>query len=399
MKKVIVFVTLLLVVISGCSCKKDQRAAIFSSYVVGYKNIEDIHGVFVEPFGSYISLVNYNKKKLDKVKGVFDEAVFKYHSLFDRNYYYKDRQGNLINNVKVINDSYGSENYIMVDKELVNILLEGIKYSKLSNGKFNILAGSIIDLWDERFSSKDETIRYVDPSEEDILKAMKCVVDVNDIDSVLYVDKEHSSVKFNSIEGCDGKASIALGALAKSYFLDKMVENNVFKDIGASIFDGGQSSIIVRGDNPVREGGFFNIAIKNNLRGGQALQIFLKNRAMSTSSINNRNYVNQFGDVRHHIINGVSGYPSTYLLSATAVGDSAMVADIVTTTLMCMDSLDEIKSYLLLLENQGVKLDVLLQVKENDNLKVLVNSSMRFIITNVSDNGVNVEEFSYGIEA
>ena len=71
----------------------------------------------------------------------------------DRNYYYKDSKGNLINNIKIINDSYGSGASIEVDEIIIDALKEGVKYTKLSNGRFNIISGSIVDVWDERFTS------------------------------------------------------------------------------------------------------------------------------------------------------------------------------------------------------------------------------------------------------
>ena len=45
-----------------------------------------------------------------------------------------------------------------------------------------------------------------------------------------------------------------------------------------------------------------------------------------------------------HIIDGLSGYPNDFVVGCTVVGDSAMVMDVISTTLMTMDSIEEIKS-------------------------------------------------------
>ena len=170
-------------------------------------------------------------------------------------------------------------------------------------------------------------------------------------------------------------------------------------DLDDYILDAGQSSIIVSGDNPTREGGVYNIAVTNSLNGGYAVQLQLSdNGAVSTSSGDQKGYVKEDGTRRHHIIDATSGYPNTYLLATTVVSNSAMIADIMTTTLMTMVSMEEIKAYLTLLQNNGVEAKVLLQVKENNTLKVYANSSMQSVIGQVFE-GVTVEEFSYGAQA
>ena len=209
------------------------------------------------------------------------------------------------------------------------------------------------------------------------------------------------SIKFNSFSSCSDKASITLGAMAKSYFLDKMSAIDEFRNVGASIYDAGQSSIIIRGDNPTRDGGVWNIAVNDSLNSNsftssQAAQLQLQgNNAISTSGIQHRGYVNSEGIIRHHIIDATSGYPNTYLVDATVIGESAMVADIVTTTLMTMNNLEEIKAYLELLETNNIILDVLLQVNNGDSIKLLVNSSMNDQVAQVF-NEIELEVFNYG---
>ena len=133
MKKIFSLLVLFICLISGCSCNKDEavRTSIFSSYVYGYINKDDLEFVRVDPFGSYISLVGYNKKKVESLQDDLSELVNEYHSLLDRNYYYKDNEGNIINNLKVINDSYGTGESISVDPIIIDVLSEGIKYTKL----------------------------------------------------------------------------------------------------------------------------------------------------------------------------------------------------------------------------------------------------------------------------
>lgn len=394
MKKIWCLLLSFIFVLSGCSCNNVSKTTIFSSYIKAYLNKESNDYKLVEPFNTYISVSGYDEDRVKGVESKFNELVYKYHSLFDSNYYYKDNNGNYINNIKVINDSYGDNNGVVVDPVIIDILKEGIKYTKLSNGKFNIFSGAIVDEWKDRFDPLSSLYK-VDVSEEDINEAMNCVLSVNQIDEYFVIDEENNKVVFKSLEGCVGKVSITLGALAKSYFLDQLVEEKVFKDVGSSIYDAGQSSIVIVGDNPLRDNKEWNIGISDSLNEGNALQLSLRgSNKLSTSSYKNNGYVKEDGTIRHHIIDCNSGYPSNYVLSTTVIGDSAMIMDIVSTTIMTMN-LEEIKSYLLLLNDMNVKVDVLLQIKEDTKLKILVNESMKDKIKEVY-NGVSVEVLDYG---
>jgi len=397
-KKIFSLILICICIFSGCSCSDDEiiRTSILSPYISAYISTDSDQIYRVEPFGtSQMMLVGYNEKKVYGIEDEYNELVAKYHSLLDRNYYYKNEDGSFINNIKVINDSYGSGNSVVVDKIIIDILKEGIEYTKLSNGKFNIFSGSIVDLWDARFNMFSQNYG-IDPTSEEVSNAMKCVVKVSDIDNVLIIDEANSSVTFNSFVGCESGASITLGALAKSYFIDDLVEIEAFKKIGPAIYSAGQSSIILKGENPTRDNGEWNIALTDSLNYGQAASLVLEgNQALSTSGGEYKGYTNSEGVKRHHIIDAVSGYPNSFIIGATVVSENAMICDIVTTTLMTMSTLEEAKAYLVLLENRGLSFDVLLQTEDNGSLKLYVNSSMNENINQVNE-GVSVEEFDYG---
>ena len=196
MKKIVGFLILLVSIINGCSCKSEDVKSTFiiSSYIKSYLDKEMTKYTYSEPFGAYVRIVGYDESRLNNVETKFNELVEKYHGLLDRNYYYSDREGNIINNLRVINDSYGTGDVISVDEILIKALKDGVKYTKMSNGNFNIISGSIVDVWDERFTSSDINIRNVDPNAEDIEEAMKCVANVNDIDEILVIDELNNSI-------------------------------------------------------------------------------------------------------------------------------------------------------------------------------------------------------------
>ncbi len=397
MKKLFCLLIMCLCIVSGCSCSKEDisRTSIVSSQVKAYINKDSESYIYVDPFGTYVSLVGYSEKKVYALENEFNELVIKYHSLLDRNYYYKDNDGNLINNIKVINDSYGSGNSVVVDDIIIEILKEGIKYTKLSNGKFNIFSGTITDVWDGRFDYFNP-LYMVDPSEEEVNDAMKCVLKVDQIDESFIIDEENKTITFNKFDGCEVGASITLGALAKSYFLDKISELDSFKKMGAGIYDAGQSSIIIRGKNPTRASGEFLVAVKDSLNGGNAVQLKINgDYSISTSSGDNKGYINSEGVRRIHILDATRGYSSTNLLAVTVIGSEAMIMDIVTTSVMAMSDDNEIKDYLIKLKNNGIDLKILLQKEENNVLKLYANETMKNSLGTIYAN-TSVGDFTYG---
>jgi thiamine biosynthesis lipoprotein ApbE len=230
MKKIIGLLIIIINIVSGCSCDDTvSRTSIYSSSIVAYLDKEKTTYTIVDPFGTIVSLSGYDEKKINKMQKKLDLMTVKYHSLLDRNYYYFDNDGNIINNIKVINDSYGSGQAISVDEIIIDVLMEGVKYTKISNGKFNIVSGSIVNVWDSRFALT--TKWHVDPTYEEIETAMKCVPSANIIDDVLMIDEENNTVKFNRFGDCDNGASITLGAMAKSYFSDKMANIDELKKL------------------------------------------------------------------------------------------------------------------------------------------------------------------------
>jgi len=150
-KKLFCFLIMCLCIVSGCSCSKEEisRTSIVSSQVKAYLDKDSDSYIYVDPFGTYVSLVGYSEKKVLALENEFNELVIKYHSLLDRNYYYKDNDGNLINNIKVINDSYGSGNSVVVDDIIIEILIGLNKNLKTLFDFFNFL--TILFIYCTRF--------------------------------------------------------------------------------------------------------------------------------------------------------------------------------------------------------------------------------------------------------
>lgn len=450
----------------GCSCKKEEieRGSIEVPMISAYQD-KDINGrkTYVYPFNTIISLTYFYKSDKERVSEYFVNEYSSLHTQFDRHYYYFDDNGHLINNLRVINESNGSP--ITVSEDLISIFKEGIKFTKLSNGKFNIGIGNLSDLWDKFISignisryihltnidkfiyengeyiedmngtyilindvyvdiSEMKKYNYVDnhyienseghfilvkdiaPSEEQIRQAKLCTPSVENIEDIIVIDDINNTITINSLSGCNGSVSVTLGALAKSYVAEKIATNEDIKN-GNFLINAGQSTIKILGENLARDNGDWNVGITDSYlvysgesKNASYLLKLSDPISVSTSSGDEKHYFYK-EKYYHHIIDPISGYPNQDRFAVTAITSNAMYADIITTSCMNMD-MNETKEYLSTLKENNINVDVFIQDKENDMVKVYVTSNMNDLVS-IRENedyksyldSIVIEEFSY----
>lgn len=392
-KKVILFI--LLFTLAAC-CNKEQEVKKTTVYADGfllaYK--EDDTTILTQPFGTYFSLTGYYKEKTENLKGLFNAEILRMHKLFDTNYYYKDDQNNIINNLKVVNDSYGTNNEIIIDDDLFNIIQEGIRFTIFSKGKFNVGVGSLVDLWDESIKINGSSYKE-DPSEESVANALNCVPTYEEIEQIIVLDKTNKSVKLMPKSGCENKVLLTLGALGKSYAIEKISKMEEFKE-GPFIIDGGSSSIKAIGRKP--EGEKWTILVKTSsmyeVSPNKSLFQIANDKtfSISTSSGDLNGYINSEGKRRHHIIDATDGYPKDYYYSLTVSQEDAMYADIITTAIMSMNEY-ELYNFIIELGNAGISFGFLIQ-KDNEGVyNVVVNSYMKALQGKVYE--FEIEDYAY----
>jgi len=475
MKKIICLIMSFIFIFSfaACSCNKEDTRILDAknisvSMVQAYLNKEmSGKSTLVYPFNTTISLTYFKDEDIEKVEDYFKTEYSRLHKLFDRHYYYFDDDGNLINNLRVINESNGE--VVVVDKDLIDIIKEGIKSTKLSKGKFNIGVGNLSGLWDGFISagsvkgavdltnktrylyqngeyiedsngnyilgygiyvnidnyarcdydeesnicSENEEGNYIyidgsSPSEEQITESMKCIPSYENIEEVIVVDEVNNTIKINSIEGCNSSLNITLGALAKSYAAEKITSDERFKN-GDYLLNAGQSTIKVIGKNMSRENREWNVGITDsylvykNEYDRYASYLMKLNESMSVStSSGDENHYYYKNNYYHHIIDPLTGYPNQNRFAITATCKNAMYADIITTSLMSMN-MNETTEFLKILKNSGIDVDVIIQDKHSDGVKVLATNKMKNRISirynneKYSDylNSIVIEEFSY----
>ena len=223
--------------------------------------------------------------------------------------------------ISKINQASGKE-YVKVHPEIIKMLSTAIKYSKLSNGVFDITVGPLVNLWG--IGTDNQRV----PTDEEI-KSKLPLVGYNNIS----INEDDSSVKLLK-EGM----SIDLGGIAKGFAADEVIK--VFKeyDIKGGIISLGGSSIYTVGNKP--DGTSWAVGIKHPRKDNDQDYIGVINlseEALSTSGDYER-YFMQDGKRYHHILNSSTGYPadsgiiSTTIVVDGNIPDCNMLADILTKT-------------------------------------------------------------------
>jgi thiamine biosynthesis lipoprotein len=209
-----------------------------------------------------------------------------------------------------------------VDEELYELIKIGKEHSLCENTYLNIAIGPLIKLW--RIGFKEAHV----PEKEAITKVLELLKPEN-----IQLDDEKKTVYFLK-KGIE----IDLGAIAKGYFADKVME--LFKENGAvsAMVDMG-GNVLVFGESP-SEGGDWKVGIQNPFlpRGNAVALVKIKDQSVVTSGIYER-VLEKDGSKYHHIFDSKTGYPiESNIASLTIIADKSLDCDIYTTKLFGLDA-------------------------------------------------------------
>lgn len=210
-----------------------------------------------------------------------------------------------------INHAYGKA--VKVSEDTISIIKEGIHYSELSNGAFDITIGAVTSLWD--FKSEDHIV----PSPDDIQSAVQNVDYTN-----IVIDEQ-------CVRLLKPDMKLDVGALAKGYIADKLKEYLVENGVEHAIIDLG-GNVLVLGSKP--DGSDYNIGIQKPFdeTGVPYTSVKISDQSMVTTGIYQR-YFEKDGEFYHHVLDPTTGYPcQNNLYSVTIITDSSSDADALSTT-------------------------------------------------------------------
>lgn len=366
MKKInLLFLTFLLV-----GCNNNKITGTWENIIA--QDTIATHGGKVNPFNTIMSLKYFINDKIENkeqvkedVTNYYQSRVLDLHVKFDRhNQYFVDRndqsKGKKVN-IKNVNDSLNSGEFIKVEKETFDLLKLGVEYTKYTNGYFNIFSGGVTDFWDKSFYYAENGDGSYDPyfnkdREIELANIVKCVPSVSQIDEVLIFNEDDCSVKFNSLKDSNGNLldniSITVGGIAKGYATDILKKELLEKGYDTGyLFSGGSSvSSLSKPIYDNKKGQYLSVldprTARNLFEKKEAFGIYLKDEfSMSTSgnytSGKSYRFLDKNGEYvsRHHIINSYTGYPMQNFASVSIFSKKldAGILDAFSTTLVNMD--------------------------------------------------------------
>ena len=276
---------------------------LFFSSCSASKNINNIKRS--EYFlGTLISLTVFDYGLSEKT--VIDDCfslVSEYEHLFS----YYDHTSELYH----INQN-ANQHPVEVSNIMFDLISRSLEYCELTNGAFDIGLGKIIALWDEASTQE------LPPDKEDIslfagFKGYEHII-IDNLNKTIYFDDE--------------RVSIHLGACAKGYVQDIIVNFLKDKGVKSALLDFGGSiyAIGCKNEKP------FSIGITDPLSNGDIIgTVDISDMAVVTSG-NYRRFFEYDGVIFHHIIDSRTAFPSDNGINSVSVfSDSAFMGDCLST--------------------------------------------------------------------
>lgn len=360
----------------------------FSSAVgkVRLKDSDDILSPFNTTIsGNVLSVSNtYDEKTHQAMQDEFSYDFYYYHALLDRHNYYtlyedenqKSDDRKPIENIKTINDSYGTGKEIACDPFLYDVLKESYQFTLNSNLKFNMFLGTLNEVYEPKLArlqkdmnSLDVTMTLInkatfssDFDSEEISQIVSSLPSTKEeVKSLLTFNDEKKTVRFNRIEKADN-LEISLGGNGKGFATEAVSRKFKEEYPGISlIINSGTSSIKAVGTRP--DGKYWNISYANPVY-QEALntsanianpynksEVALKKNGefnISTSGYYEQYFYVYDGDDdfkrRSHIVDSRTGYSHQFFDQISVLIDNTGLADMYTTALMNTDSVEECKT-------------------------------------------------------
>jgi thiamine biosynthesis lipoprotein len=177
-------------------------------------------------------------------------------------------------------------------------------FSELSDGIFDITVLPVLKLWEERARSGNV------PPDTEINERLKLVNYRNII-------MEYDNIRFR-----EAGMGITLAGVAKGYAVDRAIETLKERHIKQAIVNAGGDIRVMGGKSETTP---WKIGLRDPINNGMAAELELYERAIATSGT----YQRPFQD----IIDPRAGRPARGILSATAMAETAIDADILATSI------------------------------------------------------------------
>jgi len=210
----------------------------------------------------------------------------------------------------------GRSRPVRVSPELFQLLERSLEYHELTEGKFDITLGKLVELWGFGEGAQSPPRRPPPPEAIEALLTGRW----------LKLDREEGTVQLGPTTELD------LGGIAKGYAVDRAIEVLQKYGVQAALVNAG-GDIRVLGGRPGLFGSRpFRIAIQHPREEGEILGIveLEGGQAIATSGDYERYFI--YNGVRyHHILDPATGLPAWGCISVTVIAPTATEADALAT--------------------------------------------------------------------
>jgi thiamine biosynthesis lipoprotein len=200
-----------------------------------------------------------------------------------------------------------------ISKELSDILSDGLYYSKLSKGGFDITIEPIVSLWD--FTSDPPVLPSKESIEEQLPK----------------VGYEYITLEGNEITFAKEGIGIDLGAIAKGYIADRVKDYLIQQGVHSAIINLG-GNILCVGSKP--DGVPFQVGIQRpfGTQSETMATMDITDYTVVSSGIYEK-YFKEDGIIYHHLLDTKTGFPyDNNILSVTIITPRSVDGDGLSTT-------------------------------------------------------------------
>ncbi len=209
---------------------------------------------------------------------------------------------------------------MILEENLFNLLQRATSICTETQGAFDIATGALVNAW-----GYVKGPRRV-PSKEDRLSALASSGSIH-----LALNAARKSVRY-LVPGLE----LNLGSIGKGFALDcagAMLQDSA--KINAVLLHGGKSSVLGLGA-PNGEPRGWAVGLEHPWDpSAQLASVYLNNRAMATSAATFKHLVHE-GKKFGHILDPRTGWPAEGIASATAIADTAELADALSTAFFVM---------------------------------------------------------------
>jgi len=209
-----------------------------------------------------------------------------------------------------------TERQLDADPDFLALLELAQEVSDLTGGAFDIMLGTVSDLWD--FTGENPHV----PAQTEIK------------DALLQSGMAHLQISGDTVSISEN-AQMDLGGIAKGWIADKTAQYLIDQGVSSAIVNLGGNVVLI-GSRP--DGADFTVGIQKpfDVNGAILAQVRAQDCAVVTSGVYQRSFV-QDNKRYHHVLDPKTGFPAqTDLLSATVVCADAARADALSTAFLIL---------------------------------------------------------------